>query len=85
MPTIPKLPRVWKKRDKAHGIIKIKCHPSKGNFKKMNQNSIECSIGCFAEETQLHLFEECKPILGKVGPRKKIKLDKMNGTLLKHK
>ena len=43
------------------------------------------SLGCLAKESQFHVFEECKPILDKLGLSKKIRLDKIYGTLEEHK
>ena len=46
-----------------------------------NKNQIKCSLGCSADETQNHIFEECQPILDLIGESKKIKLNSVFGTL----
>ena len=78
-------PEFGTKEIKLMGLLRSKCHPSKSNFKKMNQNRIQCSLGCSAEESQFHVFEECKPILDKLGLNKKIRLDNIYGTLEEQK
>ena len=63
------------------GLLRSKCHPAKIYFKKINKNQIKCSLGCSADETQIHIFEECQPILDLIGESKKIKLHSVFGTL----
>ena len=44
-------PEFGTKQIQLMGLLRSKCHSSKINFKKMNQNKIQCSLGCSAEES----------------------------------
>ena len=39
--------------------LRSRCHNSKSNFKKLNNNSIKCKLGCHQDEDQLHTFIQC--------------------------
>ena len=62
-------------------LLRSKSHPAKSNFKKLHKNDIKCSLGCNSEETQIHIFEECTPILSNIGAGQSISLNKIYGTL----
>ena len=36
-------------------------------YRKMNRGDLKCSIKCNSDETQLHIFQSCRPILDKMG------------------
>ena len=38
------------------------CYPAKMNFKKMNKDNFQCRFLCESEETQCHIFENCRSI-----------------------
>ena len=69
------------KEIKIMSLLRSKSHPAKSNFKKLHRNNIKCSLGCNSEETQIHIFEECTPILSHIRARKSIILNKIYGTL----
>ena len=47
--------------------LRSKCYPSKMNFKKLNKGNLKCIFNCNQVETQTHVFENCEPILSKLG------------------
>ena len=62
-------------------LLRSKSHPAKNNFRKMNKNNLNCSFKCNSVETQIHIFENCKPILSKLKAPNPIKLSKIFGTI----
>ena len=35
------------------------------NFRKMQKRNLKCSLQCDNDETQVHMFEACTPILSR--------------------
>ena len=42
--------------------MRSRCHSSKDNFKKLNKNNLQCSLGFSNIEDQRHTFTTCKQI-----------------------
>ena len=42
------------------------CYPAKMNFRKMNKGNLKCSFQCNQDETQIHIFQECTPLLSRL-------------------
>ena len=47
----------------------------------MNESNHNCSFNCNSIETQIHIFENCQPILSKLKTPNPIKLSKIFGTI----
>ena len=47
------------------------CHqirdPAKMNFKKLHQGDLKCVLKCNEDETQIHIFQKCQPVLERLG------------------
>ena len=65
--------------------LRSKCYKAKMNFRKMNKNNLKCSLKCDIDETQEHIFEDCKPIREKLKLGKQIKLEQIYGPMEKQK
>ena len=74
-------PEFGPKEVKIISLLRSKSHPAKANFRKLHRDNIKCSLGCNSEETQIHIFEQCTPILNIIGPGKHINLSDIYGTL----
>ena len=46
--------------------LRSMCFPAKMNFRKMHKGNLKCSLKCDDDETQLHIFEACTPILARL-------------------
>ena len=42
--------------------LRSRSHPAKCNYRIMNSNNLNCSLGCLVPENQQHIFEDCKEI-----------------------
>ena len=47
--------------------LRSKCYDARLNFRKLNKRNLICRLGCPAEESQIHIFQSCKPIFEKLG------------------
>ena len=47
----------------------------------MVKNNLKCLFYCNSYKTQLHIFEECSPILSKLRTSTNLKLNQIFGTL----
>ena len=65
--------------------LRSKCYKAKMNFRKINKNNLKCSLKCDIDETQEHIFEDCKPIREKLKLDKQIKLEQIYGPMEKQK
>ena len=61
------------------------CYQAKMNFKKMNRKNLQCSLKCVDEETQVHIFQSCRPILDKLGLREVPQLSLIRGSNVEQK
>ena len=61
--------------------LRSKCYPAKMNFKKLNKRDLKCVFKCDEEETQSHIFQNCEPILSKLGFTNIPSLDNIYGSL----
>ena len=61
--------------------LRSKCYPAKMNFKKLNKRDLKCVFKCDEEETQNHIFQNCEPILSKLGFTNIPSLDNIYGSL----
>ena len=59
--------------------LRSKCFSAKMNFKKMNKGNLGCRFHCDSEETQIHIFENCRPIKARVSDP--VKLNDIYGSL----
>ena len=59
--------------------LRSKCYPAKMNFKKLNKGSLMCSFLCQSEETQKHIFEQCRPIQSRISYPVNVNLDDIYG------
>ena len=46
----------------------------------MNRGDLKCSLKCNSDETQLHIFQSCRPILDKLGIKETPPLSYIFGT-----
>ena len=60
--------------------LRSKCYPSKMNFKKLNKGNLKCIFNCNQVETQTHVFENCEPIVSKLGYSHTEQLKSIYGT-----
>ena len=51
----------------------------------MYKNTIQCSLGCLAEENQKHIFEDCIPVREKLNLKERFKIDLIYGDLSNQK
>ena len=49
------------------------------NFKKLNKGNLGCRFQCDTEETQIHIFENCRPIKARISDP--VKLNDIYGSL----
>ena len=51
-------------REERELLVKLrsKCHDAKANFRKMNNNKVDCTFGCAEMESQEHVFSNCPPL-----------------------
>ena len=61
--------------------LRSKCYPAKMNFKKLNKGSLMCSFLCQSEETQKHIFEQCRPIQSRISYPVNVNLNQIFGSL----
>ena len=40
-------------------LLRSRCHAAKANFKKLYKSNLKCSLGCFDNEDQIHIFTQC--------------------------
>ena len=59
--------------------------PFEKQFKKMNTNNLNCSLGCNSVETQNHIFEECPIIRNHIKLSNIIQIDRIYGSLEEQK
>ena len=62
-------------------LLRSKSYSAKMNFRKMFKNYLKCSFNCDNNETQSHIFEDCKPIQSKLENQSIVKLEKIFGTI----
>ena len=55
------------------------------SFKKLHQKNLKCVLQCNEEETQCHIFQNCEPILTKLGFKYIPILDNIYGSLVDQK
>ena len=65
--------------------LRSRSHPAKSNYKNMYKNTLQCSLGCLAEENQKHIFEDCIPVREKLHLKEIFKIDLIYGDLSKQK
>ena len=46
--------------------LRSKCYLAKMNLKKINKGNLQCRFLCESEETQCHIFENCRPIRARI-------------------
>ena len=37
------------------------------NFKKLHRGDLKCVLKCNEDETQIHIFQKCQPVLARLG------------------
>ena len=47
----------------------------------MNKNNLKCSFNCRSDETQIHIFEQCMPIIEQMREPRYIELNKIYGSI----
>ena len=65
--------------------IRSNSYKAKTNFKKMNRSNLNCSLQCKSKETQIHIFQSCKPVLDKMGLKKLPDFNFIYGTHIEQK
>ena len=60
-------------------------YATKMNFKKMNKGDLNCIFQCDQLETQLHVFENCRPIQNQVDYIPTMKIENIYGTVSQQK
>ena len=40
-------------------LLRSRCHAAKANFKKLYKSDLKCSLGCYENEDQTHIFTQC--------------------------
>ena len=61
--------------------LRSKCHSSKTNFRKMNQNNLRCTLNCQNNEDQRHVFIHCEPVLKLIKNRSILLYEDIFGSL----
>ena len=51
------------------------------NFRKLNKGNLICSFLCKSEETQIHIFEQCRPIQSRINYPANVSLDDIYGSI----
>ena len=65
--------------------LRSRSHPAKCNYKKMYNYRLQCSFGCLTDESQCHIFEQCKPVREKLELKETYRINYIYGDLSKHK
>ena len=65
--------------------LRSNCYPAKINFKYMNKGNLKCSLNCDQIETQIHVFENCEPVLSRLNITETITLNGIYGSITKQK
>ena len=65
--------------------LRSKSYKARMNYKKMNRNNLMCSLKCNTEETQIHIFQSCRPIIDKLGQIDIPSFNLIYGTPKEHK
>ena len=65
--------------------LQSKTYSAKMNFKQVNRGDLNCIFQCNEYETQLHIFEPCKPVRKKLGINSCIKIDNTYGSVTQQK
>ena len=51
----------------------------------MYKNRLQCSFGCLTDESQCHIFGECKPVREKLQLKELYRIEYIYGVLSNHK
>ena len=73
------------KEKKLLFALRSSCYQAKMNFKKLNRQNLQCSLKCVDEETQFHIFQNCRPILDKLELRDVPQLSLIYGSHVEQK
>ena len=65
--------------------LRSKCYSAKMNFKKLHKKNLKCVFLFNEEETQCHIFQNCVPILTRLGFQDIPSLDNIYGSLVDQK
>ena len=65
--------------------LRSNCYPAKINFKNMNKGNLKCSLNCDEIETQIHIFENCEPVLSRLNLTQTLPLNSIYGSLSEQK
>jgi hypothetical protein len=65
--------------------LRSKSYGAKMNYKKMNRGDLKCVFQCDELETQLHIFENCRPIQNRLNFRSTMKIQNIYGTVSQQK
>ena len=61
--------------------LRSMCYPAKMTFRKMHKGNLECSLQCDNDETQVHIFEACTPILSRLNIPHTVKIQDIYGSI----
>ena len=61
--------------------LRSMCYPAKMNFRKMNKGNLKCSFLCNEDETQMHIFQECTPLLSRLNISHTVEMKDIYGNI----
>ena len=61
------------------------CYDAKPDFRKLNKRNLRCRLDCQYEESQIHIFQSCQPILDKLGLKEAPSIIHIYGTPVEQK
>ena len=65
--------------------LRSNCYPAKIYFKNMNKGNLKCSLNCDQIETQIHIFENCEPVLSRLNTTETTTLNSIYGSITEQK
>ena len=65
--------------------LRAMCYDAKLNFRKLNKRNLRCRLDCQYEESKVHIFQSCQPILNKLGLKEAPSINHIYGTPVEQK
>ena len=59
--------------------LRCRSHPAKSNYRTLYNGQVQCSLGCLSDETQQHIFEECKILRAHLQLKEGVKISDIFG------